>query len=342
MGYVISCIIMALILAAFIPAMIAAKKGGNFVKWYIFGAFLFPVALVGAICIRKPVKVINVRKVISGEMKKKRYRKYVAKNKKRISVDYVVAVFLAKLIFSAFTGFMLFALSRTFTHDTLQLRITVITFSVVFAFFLSVTEICGFSRIPIIGDEVTKRALMMIAVSIIASLPMFVIKTVVAPYLPVHRDFFGFICTVIAFGIFIILISKMQRRYYGFFAGFFDYCILSVFSYIVYTAFVLVLLSLGSIMRRVASAVAMHLQLFNFSYFENAVYIDKLPSIYIPAIVSAFVVLMILVSGLLCRKYKRKELAYRVEYRTKAFRMTRKRVLRRHIPAMGSMVRPLK
>jgi len=58
------------ILLGLIPAMIAQKKGKNFVGWWIYGALLFIVALPHALLMSADQQVVEKRKISSGEMKK--------------------------------------------------------------------------------------------------------------------------------------------------------------------------------------------------------------------------------------------------------------------------------
>ncbi len=46
------------LILAFIPALIASNKGRSFVLWYIYGFFVFIVALVHSLCISKKDDVL--------------------------------------------------------------------------------------------------------------------------------------------------------------------------------------------------------------------------------------------------------------------------------------------
>ena len=84
----------------------------------------------------------------------------------------------------------------------------------------------------------------------------------------------------------------------------------------------------------------MQMQLFNFTYFSGVEYIDKMSTIYLSATTHLIVALLLLLSGLRCSAFKKKELTYRVEYRTKAFRTSLKPALYRHIPKTGIKIIP--
>lgn len=45
MEKIIITIVVLAVMAGVVPAFIASRKGGNFFKWWAYGAFLFPVAL---------------------------------------------------------------------------------------------------------------------------------------------------------------------------------------------------------------------------------------------------------------------------------------------------------
>lgn len=342
-GYIVSCVVLGLILIAFVPAIIASHKNYSFTAWYFYGVIFFPIALAEAIKLKKPVRKINV--LMSGEgrnRKKKTYLKAYRKKERYISFPFILAVFVTKLFFGLFIGLAAYALARMFFNDSPILRGIYISFSLIYAMLLSYTQICEVSTFPVLADEITKRALLIIAISAAASLPMFLLKNIITVNVSDNREFIRFICTLSAFVIFMALVFRMQRRYYGLFAKFFDYAGISMFAYVFYASVMLVAMSLSKGFRVVANALAMQLQLFNFKYFENIGYIGNLPSIYAAAAVHFVVLLLLAVSGWQCCKYKKKELEYRIEYRTKAFRMSRKRVLRRHVSKAGTVVKPLK
>jgi hypothetical protein len=56
-GLFSACGLMILGLLATVPAVMAYKKGRNFVKWYIFGVLLFPAALIASFIIRDPKQI---------------------------------------------------------------------------------------------------------------------------------------------------------------------------------------------------------------------------------------------------------------------------------------------
>ena len=338
-GYKVACFILSLIIASYIPAMIAAYRNRRFSKWYVYALVLFPVALFHSILLKKPQHTINVYrydKTSPLQRNKNTYLKVPVEKKRQLfSPGYVCMVFVSKLIFGAFMALALFALFRTFVKDTASLRFICCVFALLFSMLLSVVQMCGFSRFPIIADEITKRAIMICAISIACSLPLFLIKNLVLDILMTkHSEFLMFVCTLASFGLFLFLMLRMQSYYYSIFYKFSDYCVLSVCAYAIFTAITLIWMSISDI-RAFIYAIAMPMQIFNLNYLSGVDYIENISYIYSSAFVNLFIEIIILFSGLLCRNYKKKELAYRVEYRTKAFRMSQKRVLRRHIPKSG-------
>lgn len=345
LGYTISCVVLSLIILAFIPAMIASHKSYSFVRWYLYGLLLFPVALIHSVMLNKPVRIVTVYSTgKDGNRKKRIYRTLpVKKNERRFSLWYVANVFLSKLIFGAFAAFIAFAVIRIYVADTVILRGTCVLFAVVFSVAMMITEIFGFSRVPIFADEMTKRALVILLFSAIISVVMSGVKVLITSNIDSHREFFRFLCTVVSFIGFLLMLLNMQRYYYSMFSRFFDYCLLTVGSYGMYASVMLVMLSVLQKWRFAIYALSMPMQMFNFSYFADINYFENLPMMYSAALVHIFVVVLILLSGLGCYNYKKKELAYRVEYRSKAFRMSRRQALRRHIPKAGMQtVKPVK
>lgn len=339
LGYIISCIILGLILLGYIPAMIAAGKNHPFLRWYIFGVIIFPVALIYSLCLKKPVRVINVlSSKASGGRKKKSYKQVSVKKETKFSVGYVLTVLLTKAIFGAFLGLAAFALIRTFTPDTTKLRTVCVIFSAVHTILTAVTEIFGFSRFPLMADEITKRAIQIFVISIVSSVPMFLLSYLITTNILFHTQFVRFLFTFLSFCLFLTLLFKLQGRYYGRFSRFFDYCILSVFSYIVFSATTLVWISLTRF-RETVYALSMQMQLFNFTYFSGVEYIDDMSYIYLGALTHLIVVSLLILSGLRCMAYKKKELAFKIEYRTKAFRISHKPALYRHIPKAGIKIK---
>ena len=339
-GYIISCIVLSLIIVAFIPAMIASRKSCRFTKWYLYGIVLFPVAFVHSLLIKKPIRVITVYSTAKdGGRKKKTYRAVpVKRNKRKLSFGYVAFVFLTKLLSGAFAAFISFAIMRMYLSDTDLLRIACSVFAVVLAAFMTVTQVFGFSRVPFIADEMTKRALIIMLFSVVISAVMSVVKILLTSNISEYREFFRFLCTVISFAGFLFLLLKMQGYYCRIYYGFFDYCVLTVGSYGMYTSVMLVMLSVVKKWRFVVYALSMPMQMFNFSYFENINYIEQLSAIYSAAFVHIIIAVLILLSGLGCYNYRRKELLFRAEYRSKAFRMSRRQALRRHIPKSGLQI----
>lgn len=335
------------LLAAFIPGIIAAGKEYRFSKWYIYGFFLLPVAVVHSLILKKPIHIINVithDKENPTKRKKKPYRAVPAEKKKiTISPKYIYMVFFSKLIFGAFVALSVFALFRAFVQGTDSLKLTCMIFAVVFSVLLSIVELCRFSSFPRMADEITKRALITVLISVVSSLPIYVIKKFVLDNIvpESHSDFVRFVCAVVSFVIFIALLMRKQQLYYSVFARFSDYCMLSVFAYAIFAAISLIWMSISEISRLIY-AVAMPMQIFNMGYFEGVEIIAKLSYIYSSAFVHLCIVVFLLFSGLMCKKYKRKELEARIEYRSRAFRMSRKRILRRHIRKLdGAAARPL-
>ena len=342
--YTVLCIVLSLICLGFIPAMIASAKNYSFLKWYGFGVVLFPVALVSAILLKKPVRIVNVLSSKDHSRKRRQYR-LINKEKttERISLGYILAVIFTKAIFSAFAGLIAFALSRVFLNDSVSLRITCVTFGAILTVLLSITEIWGFSRLPILADEITKRALQIFVISAVVSLPMFLAKNFITSHITKYQEFVRFLCTLTSFVAFLLLLFRMQRRYYGIFSKFFDYCTISLCSYVVFSAVTMVFLSLSKKIRWAVYAFAMQMQLLNFSYFSEIKHIVNPKSLIVAAVVHLIARVLLLFSGLRCKAYKKKELEYRIEDRTKAFRTSQKRALRRHIPKTGmTMTRPVK
>ena len=344
LGYIISYIILGLLLLGYIPAMIAASKNHSFYRWYAFGVVLFPIALAGALRLRKPVRIVNIIKFSDANSRKKKGFRYIPKkdNNRGFSFRYLLAVLLTKFIFSAFLGLMAFAIIRTYSYNADHLMLVCIGFSVINTFMLAAVEIFRLSRLPIIADEVTKRALQILVISAVASLPMFFAKNIITDNIAVHRQFTRFLCTLVSFVVFLVLLFRLQTRYYGRFSRFFDYCGLSICAYAVYSSITLVLLSLSKVLSISIYPVAMQIQMFNFTYFSTVREIVNISSIYLGAVVHLIVAVLLLFSGMRCRAYKKKELEFRVEYRAKAFRTSHKRALYRHIPKVNALVKTSK
>tara|TARA_B110000503_G_C6829545_1_gene282228 strand:+ start:109 stop:372 length:264 start_codon:yes stop_codon:yes gene_type:complete len=53
-----------------IPAMIANNKGRSFIGWYIYGVFLFIIALVHSLLINSNRQVVEHNQMADGTMKK--------------------------------------------------------------------------------------------------------------------------------------------------------------------------------------------------------------------------------------------------------------------------------
>ncbi len=336
------------LLAAFIPGIIAAGKEHRFSRWYVYGLFLLPVAFVHSLILKKPIHIINVithDKENPTKRKRKSYRAVPAEKKKiTISPKYLYMVFFSKLIFGAFVALSVFAIFRAFVLSTDSLKLACTIFAVIFSVLLSIVELCRFSRLPHMADEITKRALITVMISVFASLPIYLIKKFVLDNIVPqnYSDFVRFVCTIVSFVIFIALLMRKQQLYYSVFARFSDYCMLSIFAYAIFAAISLIWMSISEISRLIY-AVAMPMQIFNMGYFEGVEIIGKLSYIYSTAFVHLCIVVFLLFSGLMCKRYKRKELEARIEYRSKAFRMSRKRILRRHIRKLdGAAARPLR
>lgn len=338
--------VLCFLLLAFVPAAAAAIKKRSFSRWYLYGALLFPVATVHAALLKKPFDYIGVyftdEKSSSGR-RKKHYKKLPQMQKSNPpTVAYMCAVFVSKLIFGAFTGLVLFALFRTFRNDTYELRASCVAFSVIFSMLLSGVELLRLSRLPMIADEITKRALLITAASVICSFPIFAVKNLILDkFLPGFSTPWMFVCMCIAFAAFLWMMLSIQSYYYSVFYNFFDYCVMSLAGYTIFSAVTLICMSLEKA-RKVVYLTALPLQLFNTGYLAGIDYIENLSCIYSAAIVHLIVMVILVISGLSCRNYKKKELAYRIEYRTQAFRMSQRRVLRRHIPKVGGLgVKPI-
>ncbi len=338
--------LLCVLLVSFVPASVAALKKRSFSRWYFYGLVLFPVALIHSLLLKKPFNCIGVYfsddKNPSGR-KHKQYRILPRTQKNEApTVSYMCMVFVSKLVFGAFTGLVLFALFRTFQRDTYELRAACVVFSIVFSMLLSGVEIFGLSRMPMIADEITKRAFLIAGLSVTCSFPLFIIKIIVLDkLLPAYSTPWMFVCMCIAFVAFLLMLLSVQSYYYSVFYKFFDYCVLSIAGYVIFSAVTLICMSLEGI-RKLVYVTALPLQLFNTGYLAGIDYIENLSYIYSAAIVHLIVAVVLFVSGISCRNYKRKELARRVEYRTQAFRISQRRVLRRHIPkAGGRHIKPI-
>lgn len=334
-GYFFSCFVLLIFLLAFIPAMIAASKKRRFTGWYVYSLFLLPVALAHSLTLKRPRHFIKVYR-FSGDTPTKRLKKiyaaYTQNTKKRLSFRYVCMVFLSKLLFSALFSVVLFALFRTFTKDTILLRATFIMFAVVFSALFSTAEILGISKLPLIADEITKRALEIVLVCIFCSAPLYLIKVfVLDAIIPLYGDFSLFICTVISLVLFVYILLSRQSRYYAFFNKFFDYCTISLLAYTVFAAASLTFMSVVKSFD-LHFAFVMPVQGFNLGYLSGVHIIKGLSHIYSAAFMHLFFIIILVISGFLCRNFKRKEILARIEYRSRAFNMTQRKILRRHIP----------
>ncbi len=338
MEYVVSFSLLLLIVLAFIPAMIASGKNASFGVWYVFGLFLFPIALIKAICLKKPVKVIAVHRTDElGNRRKKRYQK--ANNadlSRKKSFKYLCVVFVTKLIFSVLVSFVALAVIRLYTPPTIILYVGCVVFALLCAIMLSVVEICECAGIVLLADEITKRTLMLFAISAIVSVPMFLLSNLITGVMPVQRQFVRFCATLLSFAGFVSLLFKFQRRYYSIFGKFFDYCILSIIAYVFFAATTLAMLSMSKL-SFIAYLIAVPIQIFNFTYFDTVEYIASLSVVYTAAVAHLILAVLLLFSGVNCKRFKNKEFIERVEYRTKAARMSKKRILRRHIPKMNTV-----
>ena len=349
MTFILFAIFLVLIIVAFIPAIIAACKDLRFAKWYAYSFFLFPIALVHSLIIKKSrfVNTIGVftpdEKNPSGRKKKVYKALPVGEQNRKVSPVYICVVFFSKMIFSAFVALSFFALFRVLNSDVEFLRMACMNFAIAFSVLLSIVQICGFSRFPVIADEITKRAIVMLFFSVLCSLPFYLIKKFALASFEKYADFFTFLCAALSMLAFVLLLLRRQRVYYSAFSRFTDYCTLSLLSYAIYAAISLIMLSMDFTLPYI-NMVAMPMQVLsldNLGEIANA--LPDLSYIYSSAVAHLAVELILLLSGLLCRDFKRKELEARVEYRTNAFRISRKRILRRHIPNMDAVrINPLK
>ena len=346
LGYNIACLILTLLTASFIPAIIASYKNQRFSKWYPYSVLLFPVALVHAIALKKPRHLIGVYTYDKKTPSKRSKKLYLAvprkKEKLAFSAKYLCAVFFSKLIFGVFAAMACFALFRTFADDTVKLRVACVIFAFVFSVLLSIVEVFRISRIPMLADEITKRSIIMAFLSLVCSAPILLVKVLLLDkILPHHGEFVLFICNMTSFVLFVVTLLSQQRKYYSFFHRFFDYCTISLYAYIIFAAATLVWASAAEVSWGMECIIALPMQIFSLDYLSSVEYIKDISHVYSVALVHLVVVLVILISGLLCRDFKRKELEFRVEYRSKAFRMSRRRILRRHIPSQTGQIRPL-
>lgn len=349
MTFILFTLLLVLIIVAFIPAIIAACKDLRFSKWYIYSFFLFPIALVHSLIIKKAqfVNTIGIytadEKNPSGRKKKVYKALPIGEQNRKVSPVYICVVFFSKMIFSAFVALSFFALFRVLNSDIVFLRIVCTNFAIALSVLLSIVQICGFSRFPVIADEITKRAIIMLFFSVLCSLPFYLIKEFALASFEKYSDFLTFLCAALSMIAFVLLLLRRQRLYYSVFSKFSDYCIISLFSYAIYAAISLILLSMAFV-RPYINMVAMPMQVLSLDNLgEISKALPDLSHIYSSAIAHLAVELILLLSGLLCRDFKRKELEARVEYRTNAFRISRKRILRRHIPNMDAVrINPLK
>ena len=330
----IAGLITILLILAFFPAMIAAKKKLGFSKWYIYGLFLFPFALKEALSAEKNRHIVRVYAHKGNAVFNSEYRDFPVKSK---STDHgsptnkqLVQIVLSKGIFAVISGIMLLGALRTFCHPSAVLRLMVSVFAVTVWACLCFLERFNFSRIPLMANEIINRLVRIVIISAIASLPLQLLKKFVFIKLyPQQTDFWMFLFTIISFFLFAFLLLRQESIYYARFDNFFDYCGLSLLSYAAFSSITLVLLSV--IDSRIVYYLAMSLQFFDLNYIEGSGITQILSSIYSAASVHFVIELIILASGLLCLRYKNKEKAFRVEYRSHAVRMSHKPILRRHI-----------
>lgn len=328
---------LCVLLGAFFPAMVAAKRERSFSKWYVYSVLLFPVALIHSFLLKNPYHYVNVffhDKENPSKIKKKSFQTVPTEQKKvLVTPSYIYKVFFSKLLFGAFVGVVFFALARAFVYDTETLRVACVLFAILFSVFLSAVELCRFSRFPMIADEITKRALIFCAVSICCSFPIILLKILLLDNIvpEKHMGAVMFLCMILSFGAFLFLLFRVQRIFYSVFNKFSDYCLISIASYGIFAACSLIWLSISGLQKYIY-LFAMPMQIFNTQYLSGVEYIEKLTYIYSSALVHLFIAVVLLLSGLLCRRYKKKEFEFRVEYRSKAFRMSRKPILRRHVP----------
>lgn len=343
-GYYFAYSSLAILLVAFIPAMIAANRERRFAKWYLYSVLFLPIAFIHSFLLKRPTHRVNVYhydRQNPSQLKKKSYKKVpVAKKQITVTLGYLNKVFFSKLLFGVLAGVVLFALFRTMVYSTKSLITACSVFSVVFAVFFSVVEICRFSTLPLIADEITKRALSIAVLSALCSFPLFLLNGLLLQNVldKVYCPLGMFICTLISFGLFLFVLLKKQSIFYRVFNRFFDYCTISILSYCVFAAMSLIWLSVSGIQKYIY-VFAMPMQIFNISYMGNIKQIGKLNYIYSSAFVHLLIAVILLFSGLLCRKFKKKEFEFRVEYRAKAFNMTHKAVLRRHIPRSKLLIK---
>ena len=96
-AYHFAYLTLAILLAAFIPAMFAAEKERRFSKWYVYGVFLLPIAFVHSLILKKPEHRINIYvhdKNDPSRRGKKTYRVIPAEKKSIvISPRHIYAVF---------------------------------------------------------------------------------------------------------------------------------------------------------------------------------------------------------------------------------------------------------
>lgn len=333
---IFSCFILFFLILAFAPAMIAAYKKRRFTGWYVYSVFLFPVALAHSLMLKKPRRFIKIYKYDTITPSKRIKKIFAAAPevpfRKKPSFRHLCEVFLSKLLFGILLALSLLALFRTFAPDTLFLRQSCMVFAFVFSVLFSLVELLCLSRLPLIADEITKRALEISLISVLCSLPLYLLKVfVLDKIIPAHANFSLFVCTIISFVAFIWILHSIQSKYYASFNRFFDYCTTSLLAYGVFAGSSLIFMSTTK-SYALHYALIMPVQGFNLGYLSGLPVIDNLSRIYSAAFVHLFVLMILLISGLLCYKFKAGEIRARIEYRSSAFRMSQKRILRRHIP----------
>ena len=89
---------LCVLLTAFFPAMVAAKRERSFSKWYAYSVLVFPVALIHSFLLKKPCHYVNVffhNKENPSKIKKKIFRTVPTEQKKiLVTPSYIYKVFL--------------------------------------------------------------------------------------------------------------------------------------------------------------------------------------------------------------------------------------------------------
>ena len=330
--YVIICTAIFLSAAAFVPAICAARRKRSFTRWYIYGFFLFPIAFIHSLVIPEKAAAVRVFMHKKGA-EKAECRVYRIKQKNRqneaVTGRFLACSVLPTALFGLLWAVSLFGISRIFLPDGFWIRLLCGTAGVLCAVFLSAAEIMKLSKAPLIAGEVVRRTVNTVLASLICSLPVYLLEKLLLAVRPQKEmQLWSFLCAAAGAVLFISVLLKIESSYYAVFASFFDYCVISMIAYAMYAAVTLVCMSVSHADN--VYIAAFWLKLFNIDYINDTV-LENASSIYSAAALHLLTEGIILLSGLLCLRYRRKERQFRTEYRSHAVRMSQKPILRKHI-----------